>query len=169
MLVSPNTAYHSSKLWFNKSFKSIAKYSKFILVTILGPSPGSSSQSRLASPLLAGPKTQSRALRMCGFCFCWAAAAKSAAYNLKFKYFLPAPVKYFLCVKPLLTPSDQFWWHGDVTSNSQLLHLRFYDYNIDILNYSQEAMLKFAGGDSTSQLRWQSMTNHFNILPLTTK
>lgn len=47
--------------------------------------------------------------------------------------------------------SDQLWRH--VTFNSQLLHFRFYDYDIDILNNSQEAMLKFAVGDSTLQLR----------------
>ena len=65
-------------------------------------------------------------------------------------------MKYFLCVRPPgghLVTSDQLWRHGNVTFNSQLLHFRFYDYDIDILDNSQEAMLKFAAGDSTLQLR----------------
>lgn len=114
-----------------------------------------------AGQACAGPGCDERcgqsgvqALRRRIFCF-WAAAAKSTAYNLKFKYFLrAASVKYFLCVRPPgghLVTSDQLWRH--VTFNSQLLHFRFYDYDIDILNNSQEAMLKFAGGDSILQLR----------------
>lgn len=147
---------HSNKFW----------------VWLLGRAPpGSSSPllARLCWSWLRCGHTGVRALRRRIFCF-WAAAAKSTAYILKFKYFLPAPasVKYFLCVRPPgghLVTSDQLWRHGNVTFNSQLLLFRFYDYDIDILDNSQEAMLKFAVGDSTLQLRWQSMTNHFNISP----
>lgn len=124
MLVSPNnTAYHSSsKLWFNKSFKSIAKYSAQSFWWQSWPL-----LARL--PSAAWPGRWWLGQRLSGVC-AWlllllGCCSQKCCLQFKVQIFSPSPSEYFLCVKFLLTPSDQFRWHGDVTSNSQLLLLDF--------------------------------------------